>query len=144
MKSRHLLNRNQVAIMLRKKQKGIFMNLFYIFLSFAICSTCLAEQGFKKTIEIAPGTIKTVVVETSVPMTFNAEFKNMEYLESKKCGNCLHIQSITAASKNTAASNHGVGFLSISPKEGKISVDVYHDYTTSKIIEVTSTPYQRK
>lgn len=104
----------------------------------------LATSGdyFKKEIVVAPKTKVTVVVQTEVPVSFNARLVNPNLSEAMKCGNCLHIETVTKGSKNEAASSFGIGFGRVPPEHGKISVNVYHDYGTTRNIEVTAEPYK--
>lgn len=97
---------------------------------------------FKKEIAVTPKTKETVVVKTDIPVTFNAALVNPDLPEAMKCGNCLHIETISSGSKNEAASAFGVGFLHAPPENGRISVNVYHDYDITRIILITAEPYK--
>lgn len=101
-----------------------------------------AETIFYKELTVGPQKTETVILATNVPLSFNAEFQNMSYKESKICGNCLHIKTILQGSVNTASSNLGVGFIFIPPVDGNINVDVHHDYKTTQKIKITATIYK--
>ncbi len=99
-------------------------------------------ETFKKEIVVPPKTTETVVVTTDVPVSFNAGLVKADFPEAIRCGNCLHIETITKGSKNAAASSFGVGFMRVPPENGTISVDVYHDYDATKTIQITAEPYK--
>lgn len=117
-------------------------SLFIFTISLVAVNMAFAETIFNKELKIDPQKTETVVIATDVPLSFNAEFQNMSYEESKICGNCLHIKNILQGSVNAAASNLGVGFIFVQPVDGNIRVDVYHDYKTTKIINVSATVYK--
>ena len=118
--------------------------LFIFSISLLTVNMASAENIFNKDIVIKPHKTKTVIIPSDVPLSFNAEFQNMDYKESEICGNCLHIKTIFQGAVNTAASNLGVGFIFVQPIDGNVTVDVYHDYKTSKKIKVTATIYKGK
>ena len=118
------------------------LSLYVFAISLVTVNMSSAETIFNKELIIEPNKTETVIIATDVPLSFNAEFKNVSYKESQVCGNCLHIKNILQGSVNTAASNLGVGFIFVQPVDGNISVDVYHDYETPKIINVTATVYK--
>ena len=108
----------------------------------ALPGFAVSASNFKKEIVVAPKTKETVVVQTEVPVSFGARFVDMDLSEAIKCGNCLHIETVTQGSKNEAASSFGVGFVRVPPENGRISVNVYHDYDSTKKVEITAEPYK--
>ena len=118
------------------------LSISIFFISLFAANMAYAETIYNKILTIDPHKTKTVVIPSNVPLSFNVEFQDMSYKESKICGNCLHIKNILQGSVNTASSNLGVGFIFVQPVDGNISVDVHHDYKTQKIINVTATVYK--
>ena len=120
------------------------MPLKYFVLIIVLVIPGLSTGGERVTriLNVSPGVTETVVIETGMPVSLNAQFLNLDYFESKKCGNCLHIETIANGAKNQAASNYGVGFVSVSPEQGRISVEIFHDYDSPKKIEVIAEPLE--
>ena len=118
--------------------------LFIFSISLLTVNVAFADNIFNKDIVIKPHKTKAVIIPSDVPLSFNAEFQNMDYKESEICGHCLHIKTIFQGAVNAAASNHGVGFIFVQPINGNVTIDVYHDYKTSKKIKVTATIYKGK
>jgi len=121
----------------------MFLQSLVAFTVLVLLSFASSADTFQKEILVAPDTRETVVVNTEVPVSFNAQFAKADYLEAEKCGKCLHIETIVQGSKNQAASTIGVGFMLIPPEKGIVSVEVFHDYDSVKAIEVTAEPYKR-
>ena len=101
-----------------------------------------AAEVFRKEIVVAPQDRETVVIQTAAPVSFHAQFVNPDYLEAINCGKCLHIETIGQGSINQSTSIFGVGFISVAPENGMVSVDVFHDYGSARTIEVSAEPYE--
>jgi hypothetical protein len=116
--------------------KLVIVSTMLLPLSFAA-----SAEMFREEISVAPKMKETVVVQTDVPVAFHAQFVNLDYSEAKKCGNCLHIETVIQGSRNQSASSFGVGFVRIAPEQGMVAVDVFHDFKSAQAIEINVKPY---
>ena len=119
----------------------MYLKSLVAFLALLSLGFASAAEPFRKEIVVAPKERETIVIQTEVPVSFNAELVNPDYFEATNCGNCLHIETIDQGSINQLASTFGVGFIRISPENGIVLVDVFHDYDSARNIEVRAEPY---